>query len=493
MVGPNGAYHFLSYIHIYNKAFYMKLNRLKQIIKEEILKEIKVQPPAPLELIRVPDQGWELLVGNEYRTNEHSTPLQNYKELPGYVDDDFWEDDEFINLINSEPSFGGGASEAEIENSYNIWEDELRKIQNVLKKYNVEYEYRGDEVFKIPVDQIRNWSKIEIIDEIRVQAPGNYGITVDNRRINLFSEDGMLNVHRDDLVSLKELVIYDRNLKKLYCTNGQLTKLDLRYCPNLEELACDKNELTSLDLSNCPNLYVLSCGGNQLTSLDLSNCSNLSHVHCSENKLTSLNLSNCSGLRFLNCRENKLTSLDVSDCFSLKKSLYTDSDVQIIRNKSLNEIKVQGPTNHFFWINDAIEFFRNDNDIFKGSKIDSIIRRNIPTILDGIWDRYDGSYLEYEAEEGENYPKNKHELDNPNKYTLGVSDCEYQVLVKFLTPYISNWLKENGWEYDGETDDFIKDNRKVNMFDYIDTFANQDTDPRDAAYEDFYEYIDKNF
>ena len=71
----------------------MKLNILKQIIKEEILKEIRVQPPIPLELVEVPG-GYELLVGNEYRTNDHSYErLQNYKELPGYVDDELYVDD----------------------------------------------------------------------------------------------------------------------------------------------------------------------------------------------------------------------------------------------------------------------------------------------------------------------------------------------------------------------------------------------------------------
>ena len=322
----------------------MKLNILKQIIKEEILKEIRVQPPIPLELVEVPG-GYELLVGNEYRTNDHSYErLQNYKELPGYVDDELYEDDKFISLINPEPSFGGGASEAEIDDSYNIWTNELMKIQNVFEKYNVKYEYDGGEVFRIPVDQIRNWSKIEIIDEIKAQAPGSYGITVDGEIINLPSDERSLNCFG---FNLREIIINDKDLGFFHCGNNKLTKLDLRHCPNLRYIYCNYNQLTNLDLSNCPNLELL---------------------HCDENKLTNLDLSNCPKLENLNCEANRLTSLDISNCPNLRYLIYDEGDVQIIDNEPLNEIKVEPPVgvakSPFFTEDGDFLFFNLDYNRF---------------------------------------------------------------------------------------------------------------------------------
>lgn len=123
------------------------------------------------------------------------------------------------------------------------------------------------------------------------------------------------------------------NLEKLWCSDNQLTSLDVSglnslknlYCGQnqlislqvnglLESLVCDGNLLTSLDVSHCSQMRGLYCGKNQLTSLDMSNCTNLSTLSCPNNQLTTLDVSNCPNLSDLYCNNNQLTSLDVSAC-----------------------------------------------------------------------------------------------------------------------------------------------------------------------------------
>jgi Leucine-rich repeat (LRR) protein len=44
------------------------------------------------------------------------------------------------------------------------------------------------------------------------------------------------------------------NLKNLDCYDNDLTNLDISKCPNLERLLCKNNQLTTLDVSMCPKL-----------------------------------------------------------------------------------------------------------------------------------------------------------------------------------------------------------------------------------------------
>ena len=64
----------------------------------------------------------------------------------------------------------------------------------------------------------------------------------------------------------------------------------------------------------------------------------------------------------------------------------------------------------------------------------------------------------------------------------------------FLFPYILDWLKKNGWQHvEGEM--FYKDNpdNGVQIFDQIEPFTDQDTDPRDSLWDDFEIYMDENY
>ena len=66
-----------------------------------------------------------------------------------------------------------------------------------------------------------------------------------------------------------EGIQYFSSLKKLDCSENQLTELDITKNTELIELICCSNQLTSLDISKNPDLTVLRCHSNQLTELSL--------------------------------------------------------------------------------------------------------------------------------------------------------------------------------------------------------------------------------
>lgn len=128
------------------------------------------------------------------------------------------------------------------------------------------------------------------------------------------------------------------NLNYLYLKENNLTQIDVSALVNLKTLDCEGNNLTSLDLSsltNLENLFVnynqlttitfnasgvfkkIHCTGNVLTSLDLSMFPTLTEIYCSNNLLTSLNVANLVNLKMLFCGYNQLTSIDVSDLIAL--------------------------------------------------------------------------------------------------------------------------------------------------------------------------------
>ena len=106
-------------------------------------------------------------------------------------------------------------------------------------------------------------------------------------------------------------------LSSLGCSNNQLTSLDVSGNTALTELYCNNNQLTSLNVSANNALIDLWCGYNQLTSLDVSGNTTLKRLLCYVNQLTSLNVSESTALTLLSCGYNQLTSLDVSTNIAL--------------------------------------------------------------------------------------------------------------------------------------------------------------------------------
>ena len=133
-----------------------------------------------------------------------------------------------------------------------------------------------------------------------------------------------------------------RNLEKLYCSENNLTSLDISNNPNLTELSCSDNGITSLDISNNHKLTWVNLYNNQLTSLDISNNTELEDLYCSSNQLTSLDVSNNTHLRIIQCYYNQLTSLDISNNTELEYlQCYNNqlTSLDLSNNAKLSEIQ----------------------------------------------------------------------------------------------------------------------------------------------------------
>ena len=112
-------------------------------------------------------------------------------------------------------------------------------------------------------------------------------------------------------ISSLEGIEYFTALTDLYCSNNNLTTLDVSNNTALEFLVCGDNNLTTLDVSNNTALTDLVCSNNNLTTLDVSNNTVLESLSCYDNNLTTLDVSNFA-LEFLLCWGNNISTLDIS-------------------------------------------------------------------------------------------------------------------------------------------------------------------------------------
>lgn len=105
----------------------------------------------------------------------------------------------------------------------------------------------------------------------------------------------------------------ERNaVKEIRISNSGCTSLQgLKYFSKLTDLFCSDNNLTELDVSENPELKRLICYNNSLTSLNLNKNTKLESLNCNKNKLTVLYLRENKSLWWLRCNNNCLTSLDL--------------------------------------------------------------------------------------------------------------------------------------------------------------------------------------
>ena len=105
----------------------------------------------------------------------------------------------------------------------------------------------------------------------------------------------------------------ERNaVKEIEISNSGCTSLQgLKYFSKLTDLFCSDNNLTELDVSENPELKRLICYNNSLTSLNLNKNTKLGSLNCNNNKLTVLDLRENKSLWWLRCKNNCLTSLDL--------------------------------------------------------------------------------------------------------------------------------------------------------------------------------------
>lgn len=122
-----------------------------------------------------------------------------------------------------------------------------------------------------------------------------------------------LSEYTEPLTSLQGIEYFE-SLRKLDCSDTDLTELVIRNHPSLIELHCSSDPITSLDVSGCTALKTLTCYNSELASLNVSGCTSLQEIMAYRAQLTSLDVSGCSSLQYLDCNENGLTSLTEVDC-----------------------------------------------------------------------------------------------------------------------------------------------------------------------------------
>jgi uncharacterized delta-60 repeat protein len=123
----------------------------------------------------------------------------------------------------------------------------------------------------------------------------------------------------------------------LYCTNNQLTSLNVSANTQLVSLYCFDNQIANLDVSSNTVLYELICYNNQLTSLDVSSNAALAMLICGNNQLTSLDVSSNANLIQINCHTNSLNNLNVANG---NNANITNANFYALNNPNLSCIQV---------------------------------------------------------------------------------------------------------------------------------------------------------
>ena len=126
----------------------------------------------------------------------------------------------------------------------------------------------------------------------------------------------------------------ERNaVKEIEISNSGCTSLQgLKYFSKLTDLFCSDNNLTELDVSENPELKRLICYNNSLTSLNLNKNTKLGSLNCNNNKLTVLDLRENKSLWWLRCNNNCLTSLDLRNNPQIRDLQVGSQRYQILAN-----------------------------------------------------------------------------------------------------------------------------------------------------------------
>ena len=126
----------------------------------------------------------------------------------------------------------------------------------------------------------------------------------------------------------------ERNaVKEIRISNSGCTSLQgLKYFSKLTDLFCSDNNLTELDVSENPELKRLICYNNSLTSLNLNKNTKLESLNCNKNKLTVLDLRENKSLWWLRCNNNCLTSLDLRNNPKIRDLQVVSQRYQILAN-----------------------------------------------------------------------------------------------------------------------------------------------------------------
>lgn len=175
---------------------------------------------------------------------------------------------------------------------------------------------------------------------------------------------------------------YFTAMTTLYCSDNQLTSLNVMGNTLLQYLDCQDNQLSALDISGCSSLIKVKCYSNQLASLNVSGCLALKSLGCYENTLTSLDVSENTELKELFCNSNLLTSLDVSKNAALKSLICNSNQLttlDVSNNPVLGELScISNPQLTEIWLQrgQTIEHLQYDENVstikYRGEDEESI-------------------------------------------------------------------------------------------------------------------------
>jgi hypothetical protein len=194
------------------------------------LDEIKVNTPRSLKIIKLGDNDWGLLVNDKYLfadTYHHpSRPeLNKYEIIYAQLYVDEYEDDpnESLEVFMSEPSFGGGAPEEEIEAMYDSWEKDIAIAEEVLAPYSHK---SNEDTYYIKLKKISGTDLIHTLNEIKVNQPGKiyylnpkfeFWLTQDHDEIRYnFDEDTADALYMFKLASKDNKIIRNQDVETLF-------------------------------------------------------------------------------------------------------------------------------------------------------------------------------------------------------------------------------------------------------------------------------------
>lgn len=124
-------------------------------------------------------------------------------------------------------------------------------------------------------------------------------------------------------------------LQWFWCSNNNITSLDLSDFHDLVYIDCSNNEIDDLGELIMPYLEQLSCFNNRISSLNLSSLSDLQYLGCWNNPISSLDCSNLVQLQELYCDNCRIEELNVSSCYSIRKLSCSKTTDEAIELKTL--------------------------------------------------------------------------------------------------------------------------------------------------------------
>ena len=81
------------------------------------------------------------------------------------------------------------------------------------------------------------------------------------------------------------VVILKGKITEIWCSDNQLTSLNVQGLTTLQELYCARNQLTELNVQGCTSLQRLQCFGNQLPELNVQGLTALRELSCYGNQI----------------------------------------------------------------------------------------------------------------------------------------------------------------------------------------------------------------